>query len=270
VTAHPETRPGWDAALYAENTAHHRRYDEDVLRGVDLRAGDDVLDLGCGVGDFTARLGGLVPAGRVLGVDADRDMVAVARQRNTAANVEFAVCPAQELSRAAAPGRFAAVVSVAMLHWAPAADHPGILGNVARALRPGGVFRAQFGGHGQVAAVQAVLDGVSAAHGGGTAPWFFPTPAEYRALLAGAGLDPARGWVRLITQRRDFPTGTAFLGWLRSQALNAYEPTLPPAARRAFRAEAEERALVELPTADGSYDLDFIRLDLLAHAGRRP
>jgi trans-aconitate 2-methyltransferase len=266
VTAHPETRPGWDAALYAENTAHHRRYDDDVLRGVHLAATDAVLDLGCGVGDFTARLAGLVPAGRVLGVDADPDMIAVARARNTARNVEFTVCPAQRLSGVADAGGYAAVVSVAMLHWAPAADHPAILGNIRRALRPGGLFRAQFGGHGQVAAVQAVLDDTAAAHGGGTAPWFFPTPARYRALLAGAGLDPASGWVELITQRREFPDGTAFLGWLRSQALNAYEPTLAPAARRAFRAEAEERALAELPNADGSYDLDFIRLDLLAHA----
>jgi trans-aconitate 2-methyltransferase len=266
VTAHPGTRPGWDAALYAENTAHHRRYDDDVLRGVTLAPADAVLDLGCGVGDFTARLAGLVPAGRVLGVDADPDMVAVARSRNTAPNVAFAVCPAQDLSRVAAAGGYAAVVSVAMLHWVPAADHAWILGNIRRALRPGGLFRAQFGGHGQVAAVQAVLDRVSSRHGGGTAPWFFPTPAAYRALLAGAGLDPAAGWVGLSTQRREFPTGAAFLGWLRSQALNAYEPTLAPAVRRAFRAEAEERALAELSNADGSYDLDFIRLDLLAHA----
>jgi len=41
---------------------------------------------------------------------------------------------------------------------------------------------------------------------------------------------------------------------------------LPPAAVAGFRGRVEERAVAELRRADGSYDLDFVRLDLLVRA----
>jgi trans-aconitate methyltransferase len=269
AAAPPVTVPAarWDAALYAANTAHHRQYDRDVLRGVRLRRGDWVLDLGCGVGDFTARLAGLVPAGQVLGVDADRDMVAIARQRNAAAHVRFEVCPAQGLDAVAGAGRYDTVLSVAMLHWVPAADHPRVLGQVRRALRRGGAFRAEFGGHGQIAEVRRVLDAESRQHGGQPSDWYFPTPEQYAPLLAGAGLTvQPDGWVRLVRQRRELPDASAFLGWLRSQVLVGYDPLVPATELRAFRKAAEDRAVAELRGRDGRFDQDYIRLDLLAHA----
>lgn len=260
-------RAGWDATLYAANTAHHRQYDQDVLRGVPLRRGDWVLDLGCGVGDFTARVAALVPAGQVLGVDANQDMVATARQRNEAAHVRFEVCRAQALDTAAMAGRYDAVLSVAVLHWIPPADHPDVLRQVRRALRRGGTFRAEFGGHGQIATVRRVLDEESIRHGGRSSDWYFPTPAEYAPLLAAAGLrtDPD-GWLRLVRQRRELPDATAFLGWLRSQVLVGYDPLVPAGALRAFRLSAEERAVAECAGPDGRFELEYIRLDLLAHA----
>ena len=41
---------------------------------------------------------------------------------------------------------------------------------------------------------------------------------------------------------------------------------VPPAAVAGFRGQVEERAVAELRRADGSYDLDFVRLDLLVRA----
>lgn len=257
----------WDASLYAANTSHHRRHDDDVLRGVPLRSGARVLDLGCGVGDFTARLAELTPGGQVLGVDANPDMVAIARQRYSAAHARFEVCRAQDLDAVAEPAGYDAVVSVAVLHWVQAADHPRVLGQVRRALRPGGVFRAEFGGHGQIAAVRRVLDEESGRHGGSASWWYFPTPEEYGPLLTAAGLHPeAGGWLRLVRQRRELPDATAFLGWLRSQILVGYDAVLPADRVRAFRQAAEERALAELRGPDGRYDQDYIRLDVLARA----
>jgi trans-aconitate methyltransferase len=222
-----------------------------------------VLDVGCGVGDFTARLATLGPGVEVLGLDADPGMVAVAARHTTPA-VRFAVCRAQDLDRVVPAGSVDAVFSVAALHWVPEGDHPGMLAQVRRALRPGGLFRAQFGGAGQIAAVKAILDEESDRLGGGPAGWFFPAPPEYRELLAGAGFGvPDGGWVRLLRQVRRFPTGPDLLGWLRSQTFPAYEPTLPAGTAAAFRDRCERRALGELRRAAGTYDLDFVRLDLL-------
>jgi trans-aconitate 2-methyltransferase len=253
----------WDAELYAANTAHHRRHDADFLGELRLPAGARVLDVGCGVGDFTARLAGL--ADSVLGVDADPGMVATAASRYGSQSVRFAVARAQELDRVVPAGSMDAVFSVAALHWVPAAEHPAMLAQVRRVLRPGGLFRAEFGGQGQIAAVKAILDEESARLGGGPAGWFFPAPADYRPLLAAAGFEvPADGWVRLLRQVREFPAADGMLGWLRSQTFPAYEPVLPAGASAAFRARSEERAVAELRRADGSFDIDFVRLDLLA------
>jgi hypothetical protein len=139
-----------------------------------------------------------------------------------------------------------------------------MLAQVRRVLRPGGLFRAEFGGQGQIAAVKAILDEESVRLGGRPAGWFFPGPADYQPLLAAAGFEvPADGWVRLLRQVREFPTAGGMLGWLRSQTFPAYEPVLPDGASAAFRARSEERAVSELRRADGTFDLDFVRLDLL-------
>lgn len=260
----------WDAELYAANTAHHRRHDAGILGTVAVAAGARLVDVGCGVGDLTARLADLAPGVEVLGVDADPGMVATAARRSGSDRVRFAVCPAQELDRVVPAGSMDAVVSVAALHWVPAAEHPLVLRQVRRALRPGGVFRAEFGGRGQIAAVRAVLDAESARLGGGPAGWSFPDPEGYGPLLAEAGFavpapESATGWVRLVRQRRPVPTAAALLGWLRSQVFPAYDLVLPAGAVAAFRAGAEERAVGALRRADGSYDLEFVRLDLLVH-----
>jgi ubiquinone/menaquinone biosynthesis C-methylase UbiE len=257
----------WDSTLYAGNTAHHRAFDDAVLTGAELGPGQDVLDVGCGVGDFTARVAELVsPGGTVLGIDAVPAMIADA-SRQTRPGLRFAVCTAQDLATVVAPEAVDVVLSVACLHWVPGVDHPGILGAVRRVLRPGGTFRADFGGAGQIAAARAVLDEESARLGGPTGPWYFPTAEEYAERCAAADLRLDRGHVRLVRQRRAVPDGPALLGWLRSQVLVAYTPGLPDdTARAEFVAAAERRCLDELRRPDGTYDQDYVRLDLLAHA----
>jgi len=253
--------PGlFDGDLYAANTRHHRAHDDDILAGVPLVPGTDVLDLGCGSGDFTARLVPLVEPGRVVGVDVSPSQVAHARAHHPGA--EFVAGRAQDVGSLFPPASFDVVVTVATLHWVPAAEQPGVLAGVARVLRPGGVLRADLGGAGQIAAARAVLDEVSARHGGPASPWCFPEPAAYAAQLRAAGLRVERA--RLVHQRRAFPDAAAFEGWLRSQVLPAYLPGVAAGGREAFAAECVGEGLARLRRDDGSYDQDYVRLDVLA------
>jgi trans-aconitate methyltransferase len=258
----PEAMAQWDAKLYAQNTAHHRQFDAAILQGVDLDPTARVLDLGCGSGDFTATLAGLVPEGSVLGVDADPDMVRVAAERRAAANTEFQVLPAQRISTVLPAGSFDAVLSVATLHWIPSPDHAQVLAGIARILRPGGLFRAEFGGAGQIAAARSILDEEARRVGGDAPPWCFPEPDAYRDLLTAAGFQVADGWVRLLPQRRSMPDRDALIGWLRSQVLVGYDSVVPASRQIEFRAAAEQRAGGELRRADGTFDQDYVRLDL--------
>ena len=69
---------------------------EEAIRLTDPRPGEHALDIGCGFGDTTQRIAGLVgPEGSVLGVDAAERFVEWSREdaeRNGAANVRFEVC----------------------------------------------------------------------------------------------------------------------------------------------------------------------------------
>lgn len=81
-------------------------------------------------------------------------------------------------------GTYDAVFTNAALHWiqAPLA----VLGGVKRLLRPGGRFVGEFGGHGNISGIRVALHAVLRRRGLDPTtvdPWFYPTAAEYRALL---------------------------------------------------------------------------------------
>jgi hypothetical protein len=59
------------------------------------------------------------------------------------------------------------------------------------------------------------------------------------------------------------PDVEAFTGWLDSQVLIAYQPSLPGSAYEEFRRLALERLVDRGPREDGSFDQDYVRMDLM-------
>ncbi|PYQ39318.1 MAG: SAM-dependent methyltransferase, partial [Acidobacteria bacterium] len=169
------TEQRWDPRTYAK----HGRFVSDLGSGVvellEPRAGERILDLGCGDGALTEKL---VAAGaEVVAVDASEEQVAAARARG----LDARVARGEALPFAA---EFDAVFSNAALHWMRDAD--AVLASVHRALRPGGRFVGEMGGAGNVAAIRAALaDAVGRRGIDGRALdlLFLPTAEEYRARL---------------------------------------------------------------------------------------
>lgn len=260
----PEETDAWNAELYAAHSAHHREQDGAFLASFRLRPCDRVLDLGSGTGEFTNTIADLVPEGSVTGIDGSRSQIDRAASTKRG-NVELVLGRLEALSQVLEDrGVYDAAVSRATLHWIARENHPGMLAALGAHLRPGGLFRAEFGGKGQMLAALTVLDEISKSVGGRASPWFFPAATEYAALLERAGFDlGSRGFVRLLPQRRAMPTFDALRGFLRSQALVGYQKHIAPERHADFCARAEAVAERELRRADGSYDLEFVRLDLL-------
>ena len=248
----PSAGQEWDAARYA---AHARFVAELGLPVVELLApapGERILDLGCGDGALTARL---AEAGcEVVGVDADPDMVRAARQCGVDARLaDGAGLPFER--------EFDAVFSNAALHWMKA-DPDAVIAGVARALRPGGRFVGEFGGHGNVAAVTVALLAVLARHGvdGSAAhPWYFPTPDEYSDRLTRHGF--AVRSIALIPRPTFLPTGMA--AWLDTFG-NPFFLRIAPQDRAAARDAAVDLLRHALQDRDGQWTADYVRLRFAA------
>lgn len=167
----------WDPAAYARDARFVSDLGAPLLNLLDARAGERILDLGCGDGALTARLAecGCI----VVGVDASQGMVEAARSRGLDARV-------MDGRALMFSSEFDAVFSNAALHWM--SDPKKVLTGVWRALKPGGRFVAEFGGEGNLETIVCALNAARTRRGmPALMPWFLPSPAEYLRLLKNEG-----------------------------------------------------------------------------------
>jgi arsenite methyltransferase len=120
--------------MYATRDVLRRR--ELVRAALGARAGDRVLDVGCGPGFYVSELVEVVGReGLVAGVDVSADMLAVAAKRAQGHdNVEFHEADATSLP--VADASFDRAIAVQVLEYVR--DVPAALAELGRALRPGG------------------------------------------------------------------------------------------------------------------------------------
>jgi trans-aconitate methyltransferase len=245
----------WDAGLY--DTKHSFVW-ENAGGVVDLLAakpGEQILDLGCGTGTLTAEIA--ASGAQVVGLDRSAEMIAEARKKFPA--IEFEVCDARELRFSE---QFDAVFSNAALHWIPEAEQ--VVEGVARALRPGGRFVAEFGGKGNVHQVVLALQTALAELGvsrEGVNPWYNPNIAEYAALLENHGLEVTAGALfERPTKLEDGEQGLR--NWI-TMFCGSFLQRVPAANREKFLAAAEAAARTAL-WKPGYWELDYRRLRIAA------
>lgn len=239
----------WDAGDYSAHARFVSDLGAPVLELLEPRAGEHILDLGCGDGALTERL---VTLGcSVVGVDASSEMIAAARSRGIDARL---------MDAAALPfaSEFDAVFSNAVLHWI--ADQTPVLAAGHRALRPGGRFVGELGGHGCVAAICTALRAIAGRHGVDLRlPWNFPTAEDFEQRLAAAGLEA--DVVRLVPRPTALPSDMR--GWLRVFAGWAFDG-LEPEQQEAAYGEVVELLRPALCDARGRWTADYMRLRFAA------
>lgn len=242
----PRARQVWNAEDYEK----HARFVSDlagpVLEWLQPQAGQRILDLGCGDGVLTEELKRRDVD--VLGVDVSESLLAAALARG----VETRQMDGQKLPFDA---EFDAVFSNAALHWM--SDAGAVIEGVFRALKPGGRFVAEFGGHGNVAAVTTAMRATARRRGGDAAlagPWFFPSVAVYREMLEERGFRVVR--IGLFPRPTPLPTGMiAWLKVFRRPFFAQYG-----AEEDQVLAEVEELLAPSLRDARGNWTADYVRL----------
>jgi SAM-dependent methyltransferase len=239
----------WSPTDYRQHAGFVPALGATILSKLAAQPGERILDLGCGDGVLTRQI---AAAGAiVVGVDSSPEMVAAA----VAAGLEAHVADARHLTYGA---EFDAVFSNAVLHWIHDAD--AVLSGVARALKPGGRFVAELGGHGNIAAIAVALRAVFNAHGIEVPwPWYYPTPDEYAARLEAAGLVPQQ--IALVPRPTPLPTDMD--GWLRTFA-GSFFSAVPEDQRQAIAAEIVELLRPSLADSGGRWTADYVRLQVIA------
>ena len=242
----------WNAEQYAQNG----RFVADLAGGVvELLApqpGESILDIGCGDGALTEKLAS--SGVHMTAIDASPDMVRAAQARGLDARLISAESLPFEQE-------FDAVFSNAALHWMR--DQDAVISGVFRALKPGGRFVAEMGGHGNVAAIRVALLAIASRFGldaESAGDNLFSSPDGYRERLERHGFRVES--IQLIPRPTLLPD-SGMRGWLTTFRRGLFHQI---AASDRDAAIDQTVALLEPVLLDdqGRWFADYVRLRFLA------
>lgn len=172
----------WDANLYDNKHSFVSKYGNSLIELLAPKKGEKILDLGSGTRDLANAL--TKYGAEVVGVDKSENMVKQAIKKYP--HISFKVQDATALDY---DGEFDAVFSNATLHWV----RPPIqaLRAIYRSLKSGGRFVAEFGGKGNIETITAEImkqkKDAGIENNDENFRWFFPSIAEYSALMEEVG-----------------------------------------------------------------------------------
>ena len=246
----------WNAALYDEKHSFVWKMAAGLLELLDAKPGERILDIGCGTGHLSSQIA--ASGAQVTGIDRSPEMIEQARSAHP--SLSFEVLDAREMKF---PHPFDAAFSNATLHWITEPERA--VAALASALRPGGRFVAEFGGKGNIAALMAAFNRTwKTLHLPEPLPnpWYYPSLAEYAALLERHGLEVTYG----ILFDRPTPLEDGARGlrnWLDMFGASIAD-NLPANVQDKFKQEVEREARRDL-FHDGRWVMDYRRLRMVAH-----
>jgi trans-aconitate methyltransferase len=185
----------------------------------------------------------------IVGVDGSAAQVEAARKLG----IDARIVDGHQLSF---NDEFDAVFSNAALHWMKEPD--AVIAGVWQALKPGGRFVAECGGHGCVATIEGAL--IAALNrrgmdGRAVNPWYFATTEDYRGRLERRGFKV--DYIALIPRPTPLPGDID--GWLETFA-QSFTSALPPEERPGLLAEVKELLRPKLCNPAGQWTADYVRL----------
>ncbi len=262
LSCHHRRVTDWSGDEYARLSGLQRSMISEAMAGLEFRAGDCVLDIGCGDGFLTRAIATLTAEGVVVGVDPSHRMVATAAASvaTGASGPWFVIADARGLPFTE---HFDAAVSFNALHWVP--EQEQALRQITMVLRPGGSVTIQMVCAGARPSLESVAMGLCRESRwaqwfeGFEAPFIHVDPDHYGVLAAGAGLTLDE--VTVADREWDFGSRDAFLQW-SAMGSTAWTDRLPEARRTQF---IEEQVDVYQPLAGAPGLFRFMQMRARLH-----
>lgn len=124
----------WNPQTYKESNEGQFKHAIKEFPKLALTGTESILDIGCGDGrlsDYIART--YIPQGKLLGIDNNQAMVAMAQASKQSSNIDFEL---GDIATYHSSQTYDVIVSFWTLHWV--ADYDEALKNIALLLKPGG------------------------------------------------------------------------------------------------------------------------------------
>lgn len=173
---------GWNAALYDDKHSFVFKYGEDLVDLLAPKAGERILDIGCGTGYLTNVIASF--GATVIGIDNSLEMITKAKAAYP--QQEFKVQPGEEFHF---DEHFDAIFSNAALHWM--LEKEKVIDCMYRNLKRTGRIVLEMGGKHNVEKIITALQHSLNKRGYTTNAtmklWYFPSESEYTALLKKRG-----------------------------------------------------------------------------------
>lgn len=225
----------WDAEKYDAVEAPQVDAGRELLVMANVKAGDSVLDIGCGTGRLTLELARLAYRGKVVGLDPSFEMLRKAREATSShENIFLLQIPAQRLGF---KNEFDVVYSNSAFQWIK--EQEDVIAHTYRALKKQGRIAVQLPAKDFCWAMTENIYGAISALGLGPrykkmeSPWRFPLEEEFAGFLKDAGFG------NINTFYKDY--GLVFesindvLDWSESAALRPYLSLLDEKKQERFK-----------------------------------
>jgi trans-aconitate 2-methyltransferase len=256
----------WNAIDYAKSSSVQQQWARELIRKLDLKGNESLLDIGCGDGKITAEIASYLPNGSVIGIDSSEEMILLAQSQfsiNAFPHLHFQEGDARSLSF---QNKFDIVFSNATLHWV--LDHRLVLHGIYSSLKRGGKVLLQMGGKGNAAEVLTAFDKLAESKewhnyfNGFDFPYGFYGPDEYRQWLCEVGFHVNR--VELIPKDMAHQGRSDFEAWIRTTWL-PYTQRVPKEKQNTFISQlANVYTENHPPDESGKIHINMVRLEVEA------
>jgi len=252
----------FDGKKYEKASAHQKEWGAKLISELSLKGNEHVLDLGCGDGTNTALIAGLIPYGKVVGIDASKGMIDAAKPKEQD-NLKFIL---MDINAVEFTDEFDLVYSNATLHWVK--DHKRLLKNIFTCLRKGGLVRINFAADGNCSHFFKVIRKAMSQKKflsyfkDFVWPWYMPYVDEYKSLAASSALQDVRVWGE--NADRFFPDTQALIGWIDQPSLVPFLACVADKDKGAFREYIIGEMIAATRQDDGCCFETFRRINLFA------